>query len=116
EISRYTANYIAQRINRFNPSENRPFVLGLPTGSSPLGTYRELILLNKAGKVSFKHVITFNMDEYVGLPKEHSESYHTFMHTNFFNHVDIGKSNIHIPDGNAADLEKECAGYEEKIR
>lgn len=116
EISRYTANYIAQRINDYNPTENKPFVMGLPTGSSPLGTYRELIQLCKAGKVSFKHVVTFNMDEYVGLPKDHSESYHTFMFTNFFNHVDINKANIHIPDGNADDLEKECAAYEEKIK
>ncbi|SHF93981.1 glucosamine-6-phosphate deaminase [Mariniphaga anaerophila] len=116
EISRWTANYIADKINAFKPTESKPFVLGLPTGSSPIGTYKALIELNKSGKVSFKHVVTFNMDEYVGLPKDHSESYYTFMHTNFFDHIDIDQKNINIPDGNAADLEKECAEYEEKIK
>lgn len=115
EISRYTANYIAKRINDFNPTKNNPFVLGLPTGSTPMGTYRELIELYKAGKVSFKHVVTFNMDEYVGIPKDHEQSYHTFMHNNFFSHVDIEKSNINIPDGNADNPEKECVEYEQKI-
>ena len=61
-----------------------------------LKTYQELIKLNQAGEVSFKHVVTFNMDEYVGLPKEHPESYHSFMHNNFFNHIDIQPQNINI--------------------
>ncbi len=116
EISRWTASYIAEKINNFNPSVNNPFVLGLPTGSSPVGTYQELVKLNKLGKVSFKHVVTFNMDEYVGLFREHPESYYSFMHFHLFNHVDMDKKNIHIPDGNAPDLEKECREYEEKIR
>lgn len=116
EISRWTASYIAEKINNFNPSVNNPFVLGLPTGSSPVGTYQELVKLNKLGKVSFKHVVTFNMDEYVGLSREHPESYYSFMHFHLFNHVDMDKKNIHIPDGNAPDLEKECREYEEKIR
>src|SRR5210317_239824 len=104
-ISKWTANYISERINKFGPTADRPFVLGLPTGSSPLGTYQELIKLNKAGKVSFKNVVTFNMDEYVGIAKDHPESYFSFMYTNFFNHIDIDKSNINILDGNAADPE-----------
>jgi glucosamine-6-phosphate deaminase len=116
EISSWTASHIAKRINDFNPSPEKPFVLGLPTGSSPVGTYRELVKMNKAGKVSFKNVITFNMDEYVGIPKDHPESYHTFMQTHFFDHIDINRENINIPDGNAADLEKECMQYEEKIK
>lgn len=116
EISSWTASHIAQRINDFNPTPEKPFVLGLPTGSSPVGTYRELVKMNKAGKVSFKNVITFNMDEYVGIPREHPESYHTFMHTHFFRHIDINPENINIPDGNAADLEQECMQYEEKIK
>ena len=116
EISRWTASYIAGKINDFNPSANNPFVLGLPTGSSPVGTYQELVKLNKSGKVSFKHVVTFNMDEYVGLPKEHSESYYSFMYFHFFNHIDIDKRNIHIPDGNAPDPDQECREYEEKIK
>ena len=116
EISSWTASHIAKRINDFNPSPEKPFVLGLPTGSSPVGTYRELVKMNKEGKVSFKNVITFNMDEYVGIPREHPESYHTFMHTHFFSHIDIIPENINIPDGNAPDLEKECQQYEEKIK
>jgi glucosamine-6-phosphate deaminase len=116
ELSQWAANYIAKRINQFNPDENRPFVLGLPTGSTPVGTYKELIRLNKAGLVSFANVVTFNMDEYVGLPEEHPESYHTFMFENFFNHIDINRGNIHILNGNAANVEKECFDYEEKIK
>jgi glucosamine-6-phosphate deaminase len=115
-LSEWAANYVAKRINEFEPKEGKPFVLGLPTGSSPLGMYRALIQLNKAGKVSFRNVVTFNMDEYVGLPEEHPESYHSFMWNNFFSHIDIRKENVNILNGNAADLEAECARYEEKIR
>jgi len=79
EISAWTAEYIAKRINEFNPTEKNPFVLGLPTGSSPLGTYKKLIELNRLGEVSFKNVVTFNMDEYVGISEVHPESYHSFM-------------------------------------
>ena len=116
EISRWTASYIAGKINSFKPSSEKPFVLGLPTGSSPLGTYRQLISLYSQGQVSFQHVVTFNMDEYAGLPEEHPESYHSFMYGNFFNHIDINRSNIHIPDGNAPDPEKECDSYEKRIK
>jgi len=112
----WTANYVAKSINEFEPSEAEPFVLGLPTGSSPLGIYKELITLNKKGVVSFKNVVTFNMDEYVNLPKEHPESYHSFMWNNFFSHIDIQKENINILNGNAPDLEAECASYEEKMK
>jgi glucosamine-6-phosphate deaminase len=115
-ISKWAAAYIARRINTFAPTENRPFVLGLPTGSSPLGVYRELIRLNGEGKVSFRNVVTFNMDEYVGLPKEHPESYYTFMHRNFFNHIDIDAKNINMLNGNAIDVEAECARYESEIK
>lgn len=114
-LSQWAANYVAKRINEFDPKESKPFVLGLPTGSSPLGMYRELIKLNQAGKVSFRNVVTFNMDEYVNLPEEHPESYHSFMYNNLFNHIDIPRENIHILDGNAPDLAAECASYEEKI-
>ena len=77
--------------------------------------YRQLIELNKAGKVSFEHVVTFNMDEYCGLPEEHPESYHSFMWNNFFSHINIKKENVNILNGNADDLEAECRRYEEKI-
>lgn len=115
-VSKWAANYVASKINAANPSQEKPFVLGLPTGSSPLGMYRELIALNKAGVVSFKHVVTFNMDEYIGLPKEHPESYHSFMWNNFFSHIDIDAANVNILNGNAEDLEAECARYEAKIK
>ena len=116
KVGAWTAAYIAKYINKAKATAQKPFVLGLPTGSSPIPTYKELIRLNKAGKVSFKNVVTFNMDEYVGLPKDHPESYWSFMHTNLFNHIDIKKENVNILNGNAPDLEAECAAYEEKIR
>jgi len=115
-VSKWAANYVAKKINEFGPTDSKPFVLGLPTGSSPLGMYKELIKLNEAGAVSFKNIVTFNMDEYVNLSEEHPESYHSFMWSNFFGHIDIQKDNINILDGNASDLEAECASYEEKIK
>ena len=111
-LSQWAANYVVSKINKANPTAEKPFVLGLPTGSSPLGMYKALIQAYKDGKVSFKNVVTFNMDEYVGLPESHPESYHSFMFNNFFNHIDIDKNNIHILNGNAEDLEAECANYE----
>ncbi len=114
-VSRWAANYVASRIFEFKPTEKKHFVLGLPTGSSPIGMYKELVKLNKKGTVSFKYVTTFNMDEYVGLPEDHPESYHSFMWNNFFSHIDIKKSNVNILNGNAKDLEKECADYEKRI-
>ena len=89
--------------------------MGCPTGSSPLGMYKALIELYKEGKVSFENVVTFNMDEYVGLPEDHPESYHSFMWNNFFSHINIKKENVHILNGNAEDLEAECAAYEAAI-
>jgi glucosamine-6-phosphate deaminase len=115
-VSKWAANYVAKKMIGFKTAESEPFVLGLPTGSSPLGMYKELIKLHKAGKISFKNVVTFNMDEYVNLPEDHPESYHSFMWTNFFSHVDIARENVNILDGNAADLEVECVRYEEKIK
>lgn len=115
ELSIWAANHIAEKISDFEPSAEKPFVLGLPTGSTPLGTYKALIDLYKQGKVTFKNVVTFNMDEYVGIAEDHPESYHSFMFENFFNHIDISKENINILDGNAADLDAECERYEAKI-
>lgn len=115
-ISQWAADYVVARINAAKPTAERPFVLGLPTGSSPLGMYKALIEANKAGKVSFQHVVTFNMDEYIGLPEGHPESYHSFMWNNFFSHIDIKKEHVHILNGNAADPLKECANYEEAIK
>lgn len=115
-ISTWVANYIASKINEFTPSSDHPFVLGLPTGSTPLGTYKKLIELHTEGQVSFKHVVTFNMDEYVGIPKEHVQSYYSFMWDNFFAHIDILPENANILNGNAPDLDAECEAYENKIK
>lgn len=115
QLGQRAARYIVDRINRFAPAEDRPFVLGLPTGSTPLGTYRELVRLYRAGEVSFRHVITFNMDEYAGLPPSHPQSYHAFMHEHLFRHLDIAPENIHLLDGMAPDLPAECRRYEEKM-
>ena len=115
DVGNWTAAYIARRINEFKPTAKKPFVLGLPTGSSPLTTYKALIRLNKQKQVSFANVVTFNMDEYVGIPQDHPESYHSFMWDNFFSHINIKKANVNILNGNAKDLDKECARYEAKI-
>lgn len=115
QMAQWAANYIASKINKAKPTADKPFKLGLPTGSSPMKTYKALIKLYETGVVSFEHVITFNMDEYIGLASDHPQSYHTFMWTNFFNHVDIKKENVHIPNGVAEDPEAECASYEQKI-
>ncbi len=116
KISKWAANYVASAISKFRPTAEKPFVLGLPTGSSPLGMYKELIQLHKDGKVSFANVVTFNMDEYIGIPENHPESYHSFMWNNFFGHVDVKKENVNILNGNAKDTEEECRRYEEKIK
>ncbi len=115
-LSKWVAYYVVKKIKDFKPTKDSPFVLGLPTGSSPLGTYQELIELYKEGKISFENVVTFNMDEYVGLAEDHPQSYHYFMHSNFFSHIDIPDENINILDGNADDLDKECEEYEAKIK
>ena len=91
KMSQWAANHIVRRINEFKPTAKKPFILGLPTGSTPIGTYKALIKAYKAGKVSFKNVVTFNMDEYVNIPENHPESYHSFMWNNFFKHIDIKK-------------------------
>ena len=114
-MSQWAANHVVERINAAKPTAEKPFVLGLPTGSSPIGMYRALVKAYQEGKVSFKNVVTFNMDEYVGLPVDHPESYHSFMFSNLFNHIDCPKENIHILNGNAEDLAAECANYEKEI-
>ena len=114
-VGTWVATYVVRRIRAFAPSAERPFVLGLPTGSSPLPVYRALVRAHAAGEVSFAHVVTFNMDEYVGLPRDHAQSYHQFMWANFFSKVDILPENAHLLDGMAPDLQAECDAYEAKI-
>lgn len=114
-MSAFAADHIIRRIREFNPTPDKPYVLGLPTGSTPEGTYACLVKAFQKGEVSFRNVVTFNMDEYVGLPETHPESYHSFMQRNLFDHIDCPPGNINILDGNAANLEDECRRYEEKI-
>lgn len=111
EISAEAAKLVAARIQKKNN-----FVLGLATGSSPLGLYKELIEMNKKKLISFKNVKTFNLDEYYGLSGDHPQSYRYFMDVNLFNHIDIDKANTHVPDGTAKDWEKFCADYEKAIK
>lgn len=115
-VANWSANYVKERINKFKPTANKPFVLGLPTGSTPLKMYQKLIEFHRQGDLSFQNVVTFNMDEYVGLPEDHPQSYHYYMYQNFFNHIDIPQENIHILNGNAEDIAAECQNYEDKIK
>ncbi|KAI1306477.1 Glucosamine-6-phosphate isomerase 1 [Halotydeus destructor] len=115
DVSDWAAKYIRKRINEYKPGPDRYFTLGLPTGSTPLGTYKKLIEFHKQGTVSFKYVKTFNMDEYVNLPRDHPESYHSFMFNEFFKFIDIDPNNTHILDGNAKDLNAECEQFEAEI-
>ncbi|MDO4589424.1 MAG: glucosamine-6-phosphate deaminase, partial [Fusobacterium sp.] len=115
-VGDWAAVYVARKINEFKPTKERPFVLGLPTGGTPLEMYKRLIQLNKDGIVSFENVVTFNMDEYVGLAPDNDQSYHHYMFTNFFDHIDIPRENVNILDGLAEDYEAECQRYEDKIK
>ncbi len=111
EISREAARLVKERIER-KPN----LVLGLATGSSPVGMYRELVRLHRQEGLSFRKVTTFNLDEYYGLAPDHDQSYRYFMNANLFDHIDIDKSRTHVPDGLAKDVEASCAAYEEAIR
>ena len=111
DVGKITANMMADAILR-NPS----IVLGLPTGSSPLVVYKELIRKHKEGGLDFSKVISFNLDEYLGLPPTHPQSYHYFMASNLFDHINIDKSNVHVPSGLAIDPEGFCKSYEEDIK
>jgi glucosamine-6-phosphate deaminase len=111
ELSRKAASVIADVLNA-KPNA----VLGMATGSSPLGLYKELVRMHMEEGLNFSQVTTFNLDEYVGLPVTHEQSYHHFMHENFFKHVNIPRENIHIPSGTTKNYRAFCQWYEERIR
>jgi len=111
EMSYQAAQLIAEQITK-----KRKSVLGLATGSTPEGMYKELINLNQEDKVDFSEVITFNLDEYYGLPPEHPQSYYFFMWNKFFKHVNIKKENMHLLNGISENIDKECAQYEALIK
>ena len=111
EMSKFASERVQACIN-----DNSKPVLGLATGSTPIGLYQHLIDSNKKGAVSFKNVITYNLDEYVNLSQEDPNSYRYFMNDKLFDHVDIDKKNTHVPNGEASDLDQECVDYENRIR
>lgn len=117
EIASATLAGVMANLIRANNAENKPTVLGLATGSTPLALYRELIRLHEEGNLSFRKVVTFNLDEYIGLERGHPESYWTFMWDNLFSKIDILEANVNIPDGTLApdDVEEYCETYERKI-
>lgn len=90
-------------------------VLGLATGGTPVGIYEELVRSYQKGMISFKQATTFNLDEYVGLPEDHPESYHNYMNHHLFRHIDLPRERAHIPNGNAPDLKAECARYNQLL-
>ena len=110
DMSRQAALIFAQTLNA-KPDA----VLGLATGSTPLGLYKELIRMHREEGLDFSQVTTFNLDEYVGLPREHSQSYHYFMHENLFQHINISEQNIYIPSGTTSNYQAFCEWYEQRI-
>jgi glucosamine-6-phosphate deaminase len=116
EASRIVARELAGLI-RARQHEGRQVVLGLATGSTPVSLYAELVRLHREERLSFANVITFNLDEYRGLPADHPQSYHHFMRVHLFDHVDLPDDGIHLPDGTvpAAEVDAHCRAYEEKI-
>ena len=110
-MSRRAANLIAAEVIR-KPN----CVLGLATGSTPVGAYKQLAVWNQQGDLSFKEVQSVNLDEYKGLAPSHDQSYRYFMQTNLFDHIDIDIAKTHVPDGLAADADTECARYDELVR
>ncbi|MBS7609227.1 glucosamine-6-phosphate deaminase [Candidatus Bathyarchaeota archaeon] len=111
ELSQRASFMIADALKR-----KRPFVLGLATGGTPEGCYRELVRMHGAGCLDFSHVITFNLDEYVGIPPYHPNSYRYYMEEKLFRHINIDRKNIHFLNSMARDLEAECQAYEEAIK
>lgn len=110
EMSKLAADIVAEQII------NKPnVVLGLATGSTPIGMYRELVKMHKEGELDLSQVITFNLDEYLGLSPDHPQSYHYYMYENFFKNVNIEEKNIHIPKGDTKDPVQECLNYEREI-
>ena len=110
-MSRQAANVIAAQVI-MKPN----CVLGLATGSTPVGAYQQLAKWQQQGDVTFKDVRTVNLDEYRGLPGTHDQSYRYFMNTNLFDHIDIDKANTYVPNGMAEDVDAECAAYDERIQ
>jgi glucosamine-6-phosphate deaminase len=115
EVGRWAADYVVEKIKEAAPTPDRNFILGLPTGGTAVELYKNLVQSYNEARISFKNVTTFNMDEYVGLPEDHPESYHSYMRENLFKHVDMDPERINIPNGNAPNLAAECADYDRRM-
>lgn len=115
-IGQQAAAYIKQKATAFAPSENKPFVLGLPTGATVVDMYRFLCEMYERAELDFSHIVTFNMDEYVGLAPNDPNSYHFYMKKHLFKHVNLSPSHTHILDGLATDLQATCDAYENAIK
>lgn len=110
-LSKKAAKIISEEINK-----KPDIILGLATGSTPVGTYEELIRMHREENLDFSKVITFNLDEYIGLSPDHPNSYHVYMNDNFFKHINIKENNTYIPDGEAENVDEYCKAYDEKIQ
>jgi glucosamine-6-phosphate deaminase len=115
-LSKWTAYYVAKRIKEFAPTPERPFVLALPAGMSPVGTYQQLISLHQEGKVTFRNVVAFGLNEYVGIPEDHPQSHYSVLWNNLFGQIDIPPDNVRLLNGNARDFEQECESFEDSIK
>lgn len=110
EVSRQAFKIMQEVLKKDHP------VLGLATGSSPVGLYKEMIRDHRQNGTSYKDVVTFNLDEYIGIPRNHPQSYYTFMHENLFNDLDCPEENIHVPEGDRPDEEQACIDYENALK
>ncbi|MCU0412162.1 MAG: glucosamine-6-phosphate deaminase [Bacteroidetes bacterium] len=114
-LSKWTAYTIAQEILSYHPSADRPFVLGIPAGQSPIGTFQQLVSLNQQGTVSFEHVVVFGLNEFVGIPQDHPQSHYSVLWNNFFSRIDIVPDNVHLLEGNAPNFGQQCEAFESEI-
>lgn len=115
-LSKWTAYTIAKRIKDFNPTPVKPFVLGVPAGMSPIGTYQQLISLHQDGKVTFRNVVVFGLNEYAGIPEDHPQSHTSVLWNNLFSQIDIQPENVRLLNGNVADFDLECSNFEKGIK
>lgn len=116
DVAKWTSIYLLDKLSKYFCDSSNMFYLGLPTGSTAIPLYNRLVDLYQSGLVDFSKIVTFNMDEYVGIEPQDPNSYHYFMYHYLFNHVNINKQNIHIPNGLASDIRAECQRYDDLLK